>query len=86
MLLVLNLPMIGMWVQLLKLPYNILFPLIILFTIIGVYCSSNNVFDVYVMIDSVSSAISCASSVTSRRRWCGVRAGADAGERICASR
>ena len=31
-------------------PYNILFPLIILFTIIGVYCSSNNVFDVYVMI------------------------------------
>ena len=36
--------------QLLKLPYNILFPLIILFTIIGVYCSSNNVFDVYVMI------------------------------------
>ncbi len=42
--------MIGMWVQLLKLPYNILFPLIILFTIIGVYCSSNNVFDVYVMI------------------------------------
>jgi putative tricarboxylic transport membrane protein len=50
MLLVLNLPMIGMWVQLLKLPYNVLFPLIILFTIIGVYCSSNNVFDVYVMI------------------------------------
>src|SRR5918992_4612895 len=49
-LLVSNLPMIGMWVQLLKLPYNILFPLIILFTIIGVYCSSNNVFDVYVMI------------------------------------
>jgi putative tricarboxylic transport membrane protein len=50
MLLVLNLPLIGMWVQLLKLPYNILFPLIILFTIIGVYCSSNNVFDVYVMV------------------------------------
>ena len=50
MLLVLNLPLIGMWVQLLKLPYNVLFPLILLFTIIGVYCSSNNVFDVYVMI------------------------------------
>jgi putative tricarboxylic transport membrane protein len=50
MLLVLNLPLIGMWVQLLKLPYNVLFPLIILFTIIGVYCSSNNVFDVYVMV------------------------------------
>ena len=50
MLLVLNLPLIGMWVQLLKLPYNVLFPLIILFTIVGVYCSSNNVFDVQVMI------------------------------------
>jgi putative tricarboxylic transport membrane protein len=50
MLLVLNLPLIGIWVQLLKLPYNVLFPLIILFTIIGVYCSSNNVFDVYVMV------------------------------------
>ena len=50
MLLILNLPLIGMWVQLLKLPYNVLFPLILLFTIVGVYCSSNNVFDVYVMI------------------------------------
>jgi putative tricarboxylic transport membrane protein len=50
MLLVLNLPLIGMWVQLLRLPYNVLFPLILLFTIIGVYCSSNNVFDVYVMV------------------------------------
>jgi putative tricarboxylic transport membrane protein len=50
MLLVLNLPLIGMWVQLLRLPYNVLFPLIVLFSIVGVYCSSNNVFDVYVMI------------------------------------
>ena len=44
MLLILNLPLIGIWVQLLKLPYNVLFPLILLFTIVGVYCSSNNVF------------------------------------------
>ena len=50
MLLVLNLPLVGMWAQLLRLPYNVLFPLIVLFSIIGVYCSSNNVFDVYVMI------------------------------------
>jgi putative tricarboxylic transport membrane protein len=50
MLLVLNLPLIGMWVKLLKLPYNVLFPLILLFTIIGVYASGNNVFDIYVMI------------------------------------
>jgi putative tricarboxylic transport membrane protein len=50
MLLVLNLPLIGMWVKLLKLPYNVLFPLILLFTIVGVYASGNNVFDIYVMI------------------------------------
>jgi putative tricarboxylic transport membrane protein len=50
MLLMLNLPLIGMWVRLLKLPYNVLFPLILLFTIIGVYASGNNVFDIYVMI------------------------------------
>jgi len=50
MLLVLNLPMIGIWVQLLRLPYNVLFPLILLFTIIGVYSSGNNIFDIYVMI------------------------------------
>lgn len=50
MLLVLNLPLIGMWVQLLRLPYNILFPLILLFTVIGVFASSNNVFDLCVMI------------------------------------
>ena len=50
MLLVLNLPLVGMWAQLLRLPYNVLFPLIVLFSIVGVYCSSNNVFDVFVMI------------------------------------
>ena len=50
MLFVLNLPLVGMWAQLLRLPYNVLFPLIVLFSIVGVYCSSNNVFDVYVML------------------------------------
>jgi putative tricarboxylic transport membrane protein len=37
-------------VQLLRLPYNILFPMILLFTVVGVFASSNNVFDLYVMI------------------------------------
>jgi len=50
MLLVLNLPLIGIWVQLLRLPYNVLFPLILLFSIVGVYASGNNVFDVGVMM------------------------------------
>jgi putative tricarboxylic transport membrane protein len=50
MLLVLNLPLIGMWVQVLKVPYRILFPLILLFCLIGVYSIGNSVFDIYVMI------------------------------------
>ena len=50
MLLVLNLPLIGMWIQVLKVPYKILFPLILLFCLIGVYSVSNAVFDIYIMI------------------------------------
>ena len=50
MLLVLNLPLIGIWVQVLKVPYKILFPLILLFCLIGVYTVSNAIFDIYVMI------------------------------------
>jgi putative tricarboxylic transport membrane protein len=50
MLLILNLPLIGLWVQLLKVPYRILFPLILLFCLIGVYSISSSIFDIYVMI------------------------------------
>jgi len=50
MLLILNLPLIGIWVQVLKIPYRILFPLILLFCLIGVYTVSNAIFDIYVMI------------------------------------
>ena len=50
MLLVLNMPLIGMWVQLLKVPYKILFPMILLFCIIGAYSVSNQAFDVYLML------------------------------------
>jgi putative tricarboxylic transport membrane protein len=50
MLLVLNLPLIGLWVQLLKVPYGVLFPLILLFCIIGVYTVSANVWDIVIML------------------------------------
>jgi len=43
-------PLIGMWVQVLKVPYKILFPVIVLFCLIGVYSLSNSIFDIYVMI------------------------------------
>ena len=50
MLLVLNLPLIGLWVQVLKVPYKILFPLILLFCLIGAYSVNNSIFDVAVMM------------------------------------
>jgi putative tricarboxylic transport membrane protein len=49
MLLILNLPMVGMWVQLLRVPYAILAPIIVLFCCIGVYSIRNTVFDIWVM-------------------------------------
>jgi putative tricarboxylic transport membrane protein len=45
-LLVLNLPLIGLWIKFLRIPYYYLFPLIILFSIIGSYTVSENVGDV----------------------------------------
>ena len=50
MLLVLNLPLIPMWVQVLKIPNKYLYPLILLFCLIGGYSINNNVFDVFIMI------------------------------------
>ncbi len=47
MLVILNLPLIGMWVQFLKIPYRILFPSILLFIAIGAYSINNSEFDVY---------------------------------------
>jgi len=50
MLLVINLPMIGMWVKLLQVPYRFLYPSILIFCCVGVYSINNNVFDVYITI------------------------------------
>jgi TctA family transporter len=47
MLVVLNLPLIGLWVKLLKVPYTVLFPVIMAFCSIGVYSVNSNVFDLY---------------------------------------
>ena len=49
-LIVLNLPLIRLWVQLLKVPYHWLYPAILCFCCIGVYSISNNVFDVWMTI------------------------------------
>jgi putative tricarboxylic transport membrane protein len=47
MLVVLNLPLIGLWIQMLKVPYRWLYPAILVFCCIGVYSVNSNVFDVY---------------------------------------
>jgi putative tricarboxylic transport membrane protein len=49
MLLALNLPLIGMWVRLLRVPYDVLFPLILMFCVVGVYSVNHSRMDVYLM-------------------------------------
>jgi putative tricarboxylic transport membrane protein len=48
-LLVLNLPMIGLWVRICMVPYHLLYPAILVFCSIGVFSLSNSEFDVYLM-------------------------------------
>jgi putative tricarboxylic transport membrane protein len=50
MLLILNLPLIGLWIKILRIPYLYLFPLIILFSLIGSYTVSENAGDVFIAI------------------------------------
>jgi putative tricarboxylic transport membrane protein len=50
MLLVLNLPLIGLWVQILRIPHTILFPLVLLFCVIGSYSENYSIFDVAMML------------------------------------
>ena len=49
MLVILNLPLIGMWIKLLTVPYRFLFPAIVLFCAIGVYSTNNNTFDIWMV-------------------------------------
>lgn len=53
-LVILNLPLIGIWVKLLRIPYPILFPAILLFCCIGVFSLSNSSFDLYLMVLSAA--------------------------------
>lgn len=46
MLVILNLPLIGLWVRLLRIPYRLLYPAILLFCCIGLYTVNNNTFDI----------------------------------------
>ena len=50
LLMVLNVPLIGLWVKLLRAPYPLLAPLILIFVIIGAYSVNNSIFDVGITI------------------------------------
>jgi putative tricarboxylic transport membrane protein len=50
MLVILNLPLVGMWASILRIPYGILLPFIVLFTMIGTYAINNNPFDLWIML------------------------------------
>ena len=50
MLLMLNVPLVGWWVRILRIPVGILNPLIVLFICLGTYLVNNSVFDVWVML------------------------------------
>ena len=50
MLLILNFPLIGIWVRLIKIPYDFLFPAIIAFSALGIFSMTQNVFDIYELV------------------------------------
>jgi putative tricarboxylic transport membrane protein len=50
LLLVLNLPLIGLWVQLLRVPYGLLFPLILLFCVVGAWSEAGNPADLVALL------------------------------------
>ena len=50
LLLIFNIPMIALWVKILKIPYYILYPLILLFCVVGVYTLNNNEVEIYILI------------------------------------
>ena len=49
-LLLLNLPLVGVWAQLLRIPYRVLFPVVLLLCVVGAYSANKNVFDLWVML------------------------------------
>ena len=48
-LVILNMPMIGIWVKLLKVPYKVLMPLILTIAATGIFATDNNIFDMWIM-------------------------------------
>ncbi|TSE24001.1 Tripartite tricarboxylate transporter TctA family protein [Tepidimonas sediminis] len=49
LLVILNLPLVGMWVAILRIPYHVLYPAILIFIALGTYSVNNNVFDIHMV-------------------------------------
>ena len=49
MLVILNMPLIGLWVAMLRVPYKVMMPLIVAISAVGIYATENNIFDLWVM-------------------------------------
>lgn len=50
MLVILNMPLVGIWVSLLRVPYKVLMPLIVTISAVGIYATENNTFDMWIML------------------------------------
>jgi len=50
MLLILNLPLVGIWARMLKIPHRLLIPLIMAFSVVGVFTVNNNLGEVWIML------------------------------------
>ena len=61
MLLALNIPMIGVWVSLLRIPHYLFMPLLLVLSVIGAYSVRNSIFDVWVLLGPACSATSSTS-------------------------
>ena len=68
MLVVLNLPLAGMWIKLLQIPYRFMFPSILVFMSVGVYSLGNNPFDLLIMALFGLLGYVCAKLEASPRR------------------
>jgi putative tricarboxylic transport membrane protein len=80
MLIILNLPLIGMWIKLLTVPYRWLFPAIVLFCAIGVYSTNNNTWDIWmVAIFGVVGYLFIKLGMRARPLAAGLHPGADDG-------
>ncbi len=87
LLVILNLPLIGVWVWLLTVPYRLLYPAILVLSCIGIYSLNNSVFDV-----GARGAVRIArlrvhqAAVRAGAAAAGLRAGARCWRRTCARR